>query len=106
MSVPGPQEMSLRPSRFEYKRLAWALLISLLVHAMCFGGYEFTRRVLPRWLEQMKILAALAHKLEIKKPTPPPPPSEPQLMFVEVNPAVATPEPPKDTKFYSSQNSK
>jgi hypothetical protein len=106
MSVLGPQEMSLRPGRFEYKRLAWALLISLLFHAMCFGGYEFTRRVLPRWLEQMKILAALAHKLEIKKPTPPPPPSEPPLMFVEVNPDVATPEAPKDAKFYSSQNSK
>jgi len=97
--------MSLRPGRFEYKRLAWALLISLLLHAMCFGGYEFTRKVLPGWLEQMKILAALAHKLEIKKPTRPPPPSEPSLTFVEVNPDVATPEPPKDAKIYSSQNS-
>jgi hypothetical protein len=28
------------------------------------------------------------------------------LVFVEVNPEVATPEPPKDAKFYSSQNSK
>jgi hypothetical protein len=99
--------MSLRPGRFEYKRLAWALVISLAFHLMCFGGYEFTRKVLPGWLERVKFLAALAHELELKKKTPPPPPpSEAPLMFVEVNPAVATPEPPKDAKFYSSQNSK
>jgi outer membrane biosynthesis protein TonB len=106
MPVPGQQEMSLRPSRFEYKRLAWALLISLLVHAIGYGGYEFTRRVLPVWLERIKFLQALAHQLEPRKPAPPPQPAEAPLMFVEVNPAAATPEPPKNAKYYSSQNSK
>jgi outer membrane biosynthesis protein TonB len=98
--------MSLRPGRYDHKRLWWALVISLAFHLMCFGGYEFTRKVLPGWLERIKFLAALAHQLEEKKKAPPTPPSEAPLMFVEVNPAVATPEPPKDAKFYSSQNSK
>jgi len=98
--------MSLRPGRFEYKRLAWALVISLAFHLFCFGGYEFSRTILPAWLRQIKFLAALAEQLQ-KKPTPPPqPPTEVPLVFVEVNPAVATPEPPKDAKYYSSQNSK
>jgi hypothetical protein len=99
--------MSLRPGRFEYKRLAWALLISLLIHLFCYGGYEFTRRVLPVWLEHVKYLSALAHRLEPRKPNPPPSqPKEAPLMFVEVTPEAATPEPPKNAKYYSSQNSK
>ena len=99
--------MSLRPGRFEYKRLAWALVISLAFHLLCFGGYEFSRTILPVWLQRVKFLAALAQ--ELRKPPAPPPhpiPTEVPLMFVEVNPATATPEPPKDAKFYSSQNSK
>lgn len=97
--------MSLRPGRLEYKRLVWALIISLLFHAMCFGGYEFSRTILPTWLARVKYFAALAEKL---KPTPPAPPrsSEPPLVFVDVNPEAATPEPPKDAKYYSAQNSK
>jgi outer membrane biosynthesis protein TonB len=107
MSAPGQQEMSLRPGRFEYKRLVWALAISLAAHLFFYGGYEFTRKVLPVWLERIKFLAALAHALEEKKKAPPPPqPTEAPLIFVEVNPAVATPEPPKDAKYYSSRNSK
>jgi outer membrane biosynthesis protein TonB len=107
MSVPK-HEMSLRPGRLEYKRLVWALIISILFHAMCFGGYEFSRTILPGWLAHIKMLAALAEQLK-KKPAPPVQPqhlSEPPLMFVDVNPAAATPEPPKDAKFYSAQNSK
>ncbi len=106
MSVPGKQEMSLRPGRLEYKRLMWALVISIIFHAMCYGGYEFSRTILPVWLQRIKVLSALAEQLK-KKPTPPaqpPPPEEPPLMFVEVDPAAATPEPPKNAKYYSSQN--
>jgi outer membrane biosynthesis protein TonB len=107
MSVPE-QEFSLRPGRFYNKRLTWALIISLLFHAMCFGGYEFSRTILPGWLARVKILAALAEQLK-KKPAPPaqpPHPTEVPLVFVDVDPAAATPEPPKDAKFYSAQNSK
>src|SRR5262249_53729051 len=108
MSVPGQREMSLRPGRLYSKRLTWALVISLAFHAMCFGGYEFSRTVLPVWLRQVKILAALAERLQ-KKPAPPPKlpePTELPLTFVDVNPDVATPEPPKDAKYYSARNSK
>lgn len=106
MSVTGLQETSLRPGRFDYKRLAWAFAISLMIHGIGYGGYQFSRLVLPDLLQRFKLLAALAEELRPKKPAPPPQPAEPQLVFVEVNPAVATPEPPKDAKYYSSQNSK
>ena len=106
MSANDLQDMSLRPGRFEYKRLAWAFVISLAIHLLCYGGYEFTRMVLPGLLERVKILTALAEELRPKKPVPPPQPGEAPLVFVEVNPAVATPDPPKQAKFYSSQNSK
>ena len=108
MSVPGQQEMSLRPRRFEYKRLGWALLISLLIHAFLYGGYQFSRNVLPVWMAHVKFLAALAHELQARqqKPPPPPQPTAVPLVFVEVNPQAATAEPPKDAKYYSSQNSK
>ena len=99
--------MSLRPGRLERKRLVWALVISLAFHAICFGGYEFTYKVLPRVLNHFKMLAALAQALE-KKANPPPqpkPPEEAPLVFVDVDPAVATPEPPKNAKFYSAKNS-
>jgi hypothetical protein len=108
MSVPGKQEMSLRPGRLENKRLAWALAISIAFHLLSYGGYEFTRAVLPGWIARVKILAALAQALQPKPkpPTPLQPPTEAPLVFVEVNPEAATPEPPKDAKYYSSQNSK
>lgn len=107
MAINGSElKMTLRPGRIEYKRLAWAFAISLAVHVFCYGGYQFTRTVLPAWLEQVKFLAALAQELRKKPDTPPPHPTEPPLMFVEVNPAVATPEAPKDAKYYSAQNSK
>jgi len=106
MSATGSQETSLRPGRFDYKRLAWAFAISLAAHLLCYGGYQFSRTVLPGWLERIKFLAALAEELRKKPNSPPPQPAEPPLVFVEVDPAVATPEPPKDAKYYSSQNSK
>jgi len=107
MAVNGSElKLTLRPGRFEYKRLAWAFAISLAVHVLCYGGYQFTRTVLPVWLERVKFLAALAQELRKKPNTPPPHPTEAPLMFVEVNPAAATPEAPKDAKYYSSQNSK
>jgi hypothetical protein len=97
--------MTLRPGRFEYKRLAWAFGISLAVHLFCYGGYEFGTSVLPGWLERVKFLAALAHHLRAQQKSPPQQPSEPPLVFVDVNPEVVTTEAPKDAKYYSSHNS-
>jgi hypothetical protein len=108
MPVPGEQleQLSLRPGRFEYKRLAIALAVSLAIHGLLYGGYQFSRTVLPNWLEKVKILAALAEELRPKKPAPPPQPEEPPMVFVDVNPEVATPEPPKNAPYYSTHNSK
>ncbi len=108
MSVPGQQELSLRPGRFEYKRLVWALVISLVLHVVGYGGYQFSRNVLPAWMARIKFLSALAHAMQAQKQNPPPPPQPTAvpLVFVEVNPQAATTEAPKDAKYYSSQNSK
>jgi hypothetical protein len=105
MSVTETPEPSLRPGRFEYKRLAWAFAISLAVHLFCYGGYQFSRTVLPGLLERMKILAALAHALQKPPPASPSQPSEPPLVFLDVNPEAATPLPPKNAKYYSAHNS-
>jgi outer membrane biosynthesis protein TonB len=94
----------LRPGRFEFSRLAWALGVSLLIHLLSFGGYELGKQLnwwqrahLPSWLEKTALL--------MPAPKPPPPPEETPLMFVDVNPQLATTEAPKDTKFYSDKNS-
>jgi len=75
---------------------------------VCFGGYEFSRTILPGWLAHIKMLAALAEQLKKKpaQPLHPQQPNEPPLVFVDVDPAAVTPDPPKEAKFYSAQNSK
>jgi hypothetical protein len=103
---------SLRPQRRELSRLAWAFGISLVIHLLSYGTYKEVSRHhwldnlhLPSWLQRLrppprtalqdpKLLALLQQQQR-----------EPPLMFVEVNPAVATPEPPKEAKFYSDKNS-
>jgi len=55
-------------------------------------------------LRPPKILTEL---LVPKKPSPPPPlPQDYPLMFVNVSPAQASVEPPKDAKFYSDKNAR
>lgn len=86
-------------------RLAWALAISLTAHLVGYGGYEVAKQFdlvryvhWPRWLQPQCALAAINPPPQIQ------PPQEPPLMFVNVNPAVATAEPPKEAKFYSDKN--
>jgi hypothetical protein len=101
---------SLRLERVESTRLAWALAISLILHGMILGSYYTEKKFgwwekvhLPAWLQRVKLLAEQL----TKKPEPPPlVPQEAPLLFVDVNPAVATPEPPKETLYYSSRNSR
>lgn len=99
---------SLRLERLDSTRLVRALALSVAVHLLCWGGYTVGRKyeiwdklTLPAWVK--KLTPAL-----FKKPAPAiqPPDSEPPLVFVNVNPDTATPEPPKDAKYYSSLNSK
>lgn len=98
---------SLRLERLDSTRLIRALALSVAVHLLFWGGYAvgkkydvWERLTLPAWVQ--KLTPAL-----FKKPDPaaPPPLTEPPLVFVNVNPDVATPEPPKEAKYYSSLNS-
>jgi len=111
MSIAGVTRWSLRLERAETSRLAWAFAISLACHLVVFGTYQTGQKYhlwqnlhWPTWLQPPKFLTAL-----LKKQEPPPPPRPQQdtpLMFVNVNPAQATPEAPKNAKFYSDKNSR
>lgn len=103
---------SWRQEQAESSRLAWAFGISMAVHLLLFSGYytdhkfHWSQRVhWPAWLRPPKVLADLMKKKEVPKPQPTPQ-EEPPLMFVDVSSAQATPEPPKNAKYYSDKNSK
>ncbi len=101
---------SLRPERAEVSRLAWAFALSLAFHLLVFGGYETGKKYnvwqnlhWPAWLHMPRVFKEL-----LPRKVEPPPPRTSQdipLMFVNVNPAVATAEAPKAAKFYSDKNS-
>lgn len=111
MSIAGISEASLRFDRLETSRLAKAFLISLAVHLLLFGGYKLDRRYhlleqvhLPPWLKP-------SHRMEtqlLKEAQKAAAAAQQQvpLIFVDVNPAQATAEAPKDAKYYSAQNSR
>ena len=100
---------SLRTEQAEVSRLAWAFAISLALHLLLYGTYHTGKKYhlwqnlhFPAWVHPPKFLA------ELLKPKLNPPPlrrQETPLLFVNVNPAVATPEPPKNAKYYSDKNS-
>lgn len=100
---------TLRQGRVESARLAWAFVLSLSVHFALYGIYTTGKRYhlwdtmrWPSWLlAPKKLVELMDHKL---KPLPPPP-AEPALVFVEISPDQATPESPKQAKFYSNKNS-
>jgi hypothetical protein len=110
MAIARMSRGSLRTEQAEVSRLAWAFAISLAFHLLVFGGYKTGEKHhlwqhlhLPAWVHAPKFLT------ELLKPKLNPPPlrrQEVPLMFVNVNPAVATPEPPKDAKYYSDKNSR
>jgi outer membrane biosynthesis protein TonB len=91
------------------KRLAMALVVSLVLHGL---GYA-TWRVSPAIAAAVKSISerVLPRKFTELQPAPTPKTAEPKLkrevpmVFVEVDPAQATPEPPKETKNYSTHNS-
>jgi hypothetical protein len=110
MSIAGTPRWSLRLERAETSRLAWAFALSLAFHLLVFGTYQTGKKYnlwqslhLPAWLHAPKILQEAFKK---KESQPPPQPQDIPLMFVNVNPAQATAEAPKDAKFYSDKNSR
>jgi hypothetical protein len=107
MNAVRVPETSLRLAKPELSRLAWALAISLALHLLSYGGYEIGKKFniwqqlhWPVWLQRAKVFAAIP-----KQPARQPVQQEVPLTFVDVNPQLATAEPPKDAKFYSSKNS-
>jgi protein TonB len=113
-------ESSLRLERAESTRLAWAFALSLAFHLLAFGGYEAGRRLhvwqrvqWPAWMVAPRMLTELLIKprtprereqLE-KQRREQQRQAQTPLMFVDVSPAQATPEPPKKSDYYSDKNS-
>ena len=100
---------SLRPEQAEISRLAWAFAISLAFHILVWGGYQTGRKYnvwqnlhFPAWVHAPQFLKEL---ITPKPKLLPPPRQDTPWMFVNVNPAQASPEPPKDAKYYSDKNS-
>jgi hypothetical protein len=86
-------------------------VISLVVHLLFFGGYETGKKYnwwanlhWPAWLSPVKRLADALTKKPPLQPAKPLQPSEPPLLFVDVNPAYASTETPKNATHYSSLN--
>jgi hypothetical protein len=101
-------EDSLRPDSLFLQRLLWAVGISLAFHALCFGGYELGKKFnvwnafhLPAWVQKSRLLMSVLEEQKKQQEQQ----REIPLVFVDVNPQLATPEPPKDAKFYSNKNS-
>jgi outer membrane biosynthesis protein TonB len=109
MAIARMSRGSLRTEQAEVSRLAWAFAISLAFHLLVYGTYHTGKKYhlwqnlhLPTWVHAPKFLT------ELIKPKFNPPPlrrQEVPLVFVNVSPAQATPEPPKDAKYYSDKNS-
>ena len=100
-------------SSWQRSPLAWAFCLSLAIHCFVFSSVEIGHR--RGWwvyhppshgrktssVSRTKTLAEKA-KTQAQRPAQA---KEPPLLFVEVDPAVATTEPPKAAKYYSAQNS-
>src|SRR5512133_499914 len=118
MLAAGKPGESLRVQRAENSRLAWALVLSLVFHATMWGGYVGGKRAFS-WVELHRPSWLIPLKLVQRKPVPPKKPLEVPVLtlvqppipardlksFVDVSPAQATTEPPKDPKFESLRNS-
>jgi hypothetical protein len=86
-----------------------AVVFSLAIHLSVFGGWKWGRThihwkplPLPAWLQ------VLPHNLRSATVRNPPllqHPQSPPLIYVDVDPAMAAPQPPANPKFYSTQDS-
>jgi hypothetical protein len=112
MSFAVGSQGSLRLDQAESSRLAWAFGLSIALHLIIGSTYYTGKKLdwwenfhLPAWLQPVVRVAKLLKPKDLVPVPPETPQNEPPLMFVEVSPAQATTEPPKDAKYYSSLNS-
>lgn len=94
------------------RRLSKALLASVLIHLALLGLWQvgkhydwWSAAALPDWLRPLLLRTPLA-KPPLQNPAISQPKPEPQLVFVDVDPSLATPEAPPDAKYYSSQSTR
>ena len=111
MSATDSHATILRLNRLDNTRLVWALAVSLLLHGGGYGIYEGGKQLhlwekihLPAWIH--KIAQTLTLPLPKRTPEPHPAQREAPLMFVEVNPANAVVEPPKNAKYYAARSTR
>jgi outer membrane biosynthesis protein TonB len=102
MAVAVEKMDSVRVSRFESKRLVWAIVLSLAIHLLGWGGYELGKKT---GLWQRLHWPARLH-LAQKKVLPPPVQAAEPSIFLDVDPDQVSPDAPKDAKYYSSKNSR
>jgi hypothetical protein len=98
-----------RSANASEKWLLWAVALSLCIHLAVFGGWKWgqsrgwwKRLSLPAWMElgRKNFASTIARKLPpLQKPEAAP------LLFVDVDPALATETPPEKPKFYAPANS-
>jgi hypothetical protein len=103
---------SLSLRRLEFNPLARALALSLVLHFLVFGVMSLSPRL--KWLDFIPVIRQLRQvlsappqitRVQAQKP-PVPAEQEIPLVFVDVDPEVATAEPPEKAPYYSSVSSK
>jgi outer membrane biosynthesis protein TonB len=111
MAAPSAQLSRTHGSRPDTSRLVLALVISLALHLTSYGVYEGGKALhlweklhTPVWFK--KLMEAVTPKKAIEVAKQPDQPREAPLMFVDVNPALASAEPPKDAKYYAAQSTR
>src|SRR5438552_17156919 len=111
MSDVGMPESSLRRETAAASRLVWAFAISLMLHLSMVGTYEMGKQLgwwhrmqWPACLKSPKMLTQLLRKQQAAQQVQRQ--QEIRLIFVDVSPAQAAAEPPKDAKYYSNKLSR
>ncbi len=88
------------------QRLAVALVISLVLHALIYGAWLAAPATTKFFKEAFERVPAKPRaELQPTFEEPPAPKREVPMTFVEIDPALAAKEPPKETKNYSTDNS-
>jgi len=108
-----PQSLDSFCRELATSTMARALALSLMLHFAVIAGAELGRNlgfwrasILPQWAQSKlykEVVDPAQQRKQERQPEPPQVP-EAQLVFVDVDPSQAAPEPPKDTPFYSAQN--
>ncbi len=91
------------------RRLVVALIISLALHGLAYAGWRVAPPVVTRVKQALQNIWPRKFSELRPAPTPKvveqPPLREVPMVFVEIDPALAAKEPPKETKNYSTDHS-